>query len=75
MDEIQIYNYLNRVKPFFKKQEDVESNDKEIIVAGKAYPTNHTVILRYVGGIYKVIKNDKIKGGSNKNDINIILYD
>ena len=29
MDEIQLYNYLNRIKPFFKRQESLEKEDNE----------------------------------------------
>jgi hypothetical protein len=76
MDEIQIYNYLNRVKPFYKKHEakaEAETEDQDQDVPNeKAHVTRHTDTLQHVGGgVYKVT-NPKVSGGS---DVNIILFD
>jgi hypothetical protein len=74
MDEIQIYNYLNRVKPFFKRQE--ESVEPPVVTGGtkysggNAYVTRHCETLQNVGGgVYKLKK-----GGSQASDVEIMLF-
>jgi hypothetical protein len=76
MDEIQIYNYLNRVKPFFKRQEALTEEPVVTGGSGKAHPTRHIATLKVVGGVYKCtskIKNGGASGSESK--IDIILYD
>lgn len=56
MDEIQIYNYLNKVKPFFKRQEETvtEVTGGTKYSGCNAYATRHCDTLRLtVGGVYK----------------------
>jgi hypothetical protein len=77
MDKIQMYNYLNRVKPYFKRQElelekDIDVDDD---VSSNAHTTRHTDTLVHIGGnIYKSVSKIKT-GGSTNSNTSIILVD
>lgn len=65
MDKIQIYNYLNRVKPFFKRQQEQST----VSITGGAVVTQHHDILVYTsGGVYKF--KDIVDNKTGGNDIN-----